>query len=250
MKQNQSEKTSSGFWTLTKHVFSGLHFILQLIFPSLILLKVNSLVAKASFTKDPWFKAQSARGFKTALLLLVPSFVALFYAKTIIIADQGSYNRIFERASVDYKHKQFKKALKDVTQGFDELPLKSIGLKVFLALLVPSTISVYLRSTNTILRGTKTLRKILSQNNFGQNGEIGVAVYYPVGVLIDITGHSPKDVLTHKYLWTALNIQIDEQDWHEDPQKRSVVFFKKNFVLAQEYRYNLTDAKKILNINS
>lgn len=85
----------------------------------------------------------------------------------------------------------------------------------------------------------KMLRKLLINNGVRRQEDDAnmIAFYTPVGVLIDITGSMPTDIIHNDRIWASLNIKINKRDWLNDPKKRSLVFFKTDYELKSMYDY-------------
>lgn len=212
-----------------------IRFAFETLFPSLLILKVRSYVLKASFSKDSWVQKQAAQCSKVAIILLIPSIFALYGAKNIINSFQAHSHYNTEKPLLLIKKKQVKKAIQAFVQPVTEPQFKGVAHDIALLFLIPAVISLYIRFQNDILTQTKKLEKVLINNGFARDGRIGLAVFLPIGIVIDVTGHNPKDLVYNNAIWYALNIQIDERDWIERPDKRSVVLFKRSFTLAPEY---------------
>jgi hypothetical protein len=83
------------------------------------------------------------------------------------------------------------------------------------------------------------LRNLLISNGVRrkEDDENMVAFYTPMGVLVDITGSMPTDIVHNDRIWSSLNIKINKRDWLNDPSKRSLVFFKTDYELKNAYMY-------------
>ena len=216
-------------------IFAILRFLIESIFPSLLLIKAHGIVSKASWAKNPWFKQQKAQCVKVALLLLVPSGISLYAAKATL--DEFQIMPKLVKAQNLAKAKQAKKFLAELTTIPSQIPLKETGKSLAVIFAVPFLLSLYIRTQNEILVKTRRLQKILKENGFWREGKTGLAVYTPIGIVLDVTGRNPKDIIHDTSIWYALNIAIEERDWEEKPGQRSIVMFKNAFVLQSEYIY-------------
>jgi hypothetical protein len=208
----------------------------ETLFPSLLVWRIQSMASKASFAKDEWVARQVATCRATALALLLVSAGALFFAKQAAQDFQGPAHAI-DRPLASAKKKQFRRAWHEAVASASEGKYKDVLERIGLILLLPAAISLYIRTQSEILVKTRKLEKVLRANGFAREGKLGLAVFLPIGIVIDVTGHNPKDLVFNKTIWVALNIEIDERDWVESPSRRSIVLFKRAFTLAPEYIY-------------
>lgn len=83
------------------------------------------------------------------------------------------------------------------------------------------------------------LRNLLVSNGVRRKEDDSnmVAFFTPMGVLVDITGSMPTDIVHNDRIWSSLNIKINKKDWLNDPSKRSLVFFKTDYELKPSYMY-------------
>jgi hypothetical protein len=218
-------------------IFALLRLLLETVFPSLLVLRIRSYVAKASFSENKWVAKQLSQCTRAALVLMLPSVLAC--AGIFHVSEEMQIStRLIERPLASLKKKQFKRAKQEVQAATSEIPLKSAAQKCLLFLMFPSVLSLYLRR-NKILVETKRLQKVLLANGFGREGKMGLAVCLPIGTVIDISGHDPRQLVQNTAIWDALNIHVDKTDWEGNPHKRSVVLFKTAFILAPAYIYDL-----------
>jgi hypothetical protein len=217
-------------------IFAVLRFILETIFPSILILRERSYTSKAIFSKDEWVAKQLRQSSKVAMIFLIPSVFALYGTK-IVYDEMQISSRLIEKPMAFIKKKEVKKAWKALYQGPSDSHVRDALSQMALLLLIPTLISVYIRTRSKILVQTKKLHKTLKENGFGRDGKIPMAVYLPIGIVIDVSGHDPKELVHNKSIWYALNIQVDEKEWIEDPNRRSIVLFKRSFSLASEYIY-------------
>jgi hypothetical protein len=228
---NQDAKKSNQLAIL----FSAFRFLLECLFPSLLILKVRNLVSKAAWGKDDWFQKQLNQCGKLMVLLLIPSLLSMVAAKQSF--DELSITPKIEKSFAQFKKKQFKKSWDELHTAGKAFPLADASKKLALIFMFPLLISLYIRTQNDILVKTKRLNKVLLNNGFWKEGKSGLAVYTPIGIVLDVTGRSPKDIVHDTSIWYALNISVETTDWEEKPGQRSIVMFKKAFVLQAEYIY-------------
>ena len=66
-----------------------------------------------------------------------------------------------------------------------------------------------------------------------------------IGYLVDITGNTPINIASNDNIWIPLNVRVNK-DWAENPQKRSLIFFKIAFELKKGDQYGFTQIPKEL----
>lgn len=232
---NANQKSDSNqlaiFFTLLKYAF-------ELLFPSLLMLKIYRMVSKATWVQsdEGWIKAQQEKCLKVAGIMLLPSILSVLLA-------QGTFEelKLSHKLSGVYdlgiKKKQFKKGQAELSRVLEALPYKQIATDLLIIFIIPAGLSLYIRTNNELLLKTRKLEKVLRENSFWREGKTGLAIYTPVGIIMDITGHNAKEVVHNTSIWVALNIEVDQTDWEENPRDRSIVMFKNRFILESAYIY-------------
>lgn len=221
----------------------GLAFLFESIFPSILILKVWSYVRLGAFSEHPWIAKQSSRCRSLSILLLIPSCLSIFGAK-LILDNADVSTRLIQRPIQLVRKKQFKQAKLEFGAAYRALPLKRTAEEMALCFLIPTLISLAIRRTNTILSGTRKLEKILITRGWATNGKLGVAVYLPIGVIVDVTGQDPRNIVNDDAIWNSLNMDIDKKDWLQKPNARSVMMFKQAFTLPSVMMYDLQHLKE------
>jgi hypothetical protein len=211
-------------------------FVMETIFPSFLMIKISHIVGKFSWEGDQWFRDEQRQCLKLIVALLIPSVIGI-YGSYRSIRDLQVNRQIIDRPVASLKNKKFGKAQDEALKALASLPIKSAGRSIALWFALPSLISFYIRARNPILRKTRKFRKVLKRQGFWRDGKPGLAVYTPVGFLVDVTGHNPKDVALDHSIWQAMNVTVDEREYVEKPDQRSIILFKTAFVLKHEYHY-------------
>lgn len=213
--------------------------LLSILFPSFIIWRTQNLVSKAAWVDHPWFEAQKKKSLKLFFLLLIPSIIA--FAGIGISAKNtfsGTFSKL-ERTREYFKKNQFKKAKDQFSLGvsLEELETFVINSSLFLIPCVFSFSLIHISSS--LVRNQRRLIKVLAEHRFWGDQKPRLAVYTPIGILLDVTGHAPKDLVFNKSIWYSLNMVIDEKDFLDQPDQRSIVFFKHAFLLKDVYKYDV-----------
>lgn len=216
---------------------SAIKLFFIILFPSFLIFRIQRQVSKAAWVGDPWFKKQSQKSIKLFFLLLIPSLISLagiaFSAK---MSFPGTLAKL-ERAHELYKKSQYKKAKDQLSFGAELENAKNFFLYSGLSLLPSFFAFALIQTSSSLLRNQRLLQKVLKDQRFWGEQKPRLAVFTPVGVLIDVTGHAPKDLAYQDAIWNSLNMTIDKNDFLDQPDQRSLVFFRPVFTLKDKYEF-------------
>jgi hypothetical protein len=183
---------------------------------------------------------------KNLILTLFVTFLVLAPISLGFLAIRG--NDVFERR-LDLlvsalHHHQFKDSYRYLLSAFSE---KKFDLEIKLTLYLTLSgllVSNYLVYSYDLIYETKRLIVLLKNEGIvDRDSKNPFVLFTPVGVLMDVSGSAPKEIVANERIWIAMNVKL-KNDWAEDPERRSLVFFKTAFDLKNVYKYDLPDSFK------
>ena len=208
------------------------------LFPSYVLLQMNRNLSKAySFYDNPWLSSQVKRNWLVMIILsslfLMPIGLGLMAIKGNREL-QGRFNNV-EKA---FSNREISKATQLLSFTFKEkkfvLVLQVFGTLALFGLLLGNFIIM----NHSLVKDSKKLIKFFrNEGIINKDNANPTVLFTPIGILVDISGSAPKEIALNERIWLGMNIQI--KDWAEDPEKRSLVFFKTAFKLKARYDYFL-----------
>lgn len=232
------QKRKNGFVTVFKIVKIGL----KLLFPSYVLVQMNRNMGRAyRFYKNDWFPQQIKRNWLITIILS-SLFLSPIGLGLMAIKGNKEFQNRFDSARKGMKIWEISKNTQHFSYAFKEKKLdfevKFFGSFALFGLLLGNFIVL----NHSLVKDSKKLIKFCKNEGIINKDNANPTVLYtPIGVLMDISGSAPKEIASNERIWLAMNIQI--KDWAEDPDKRSLVFFKKTFKLKSRYDYFLSEMK-------
>lgn len=237
--------------SLISKLFSFIGYFFIFLFPSFKLLSLNKFLSKGyAVEKDKWFLKQKQRNIILSILFIIPLIFTFYKSYNILVNDANVFSRIgiiYEsEISLFNKIKNYGNViviLKDDSlllkeQKFETQARILASVFVFtIGILTQLFIAILITKFHPLITETNKLKKLLigpiiSKENENKN----IVFATPIGFLIDITGSSPDDVVRQKSIWDALNLTV--RDYSRDSSQRSLVFFRKEFELQENYLYD------------
>lgn len=253
MKQvNNQESEKSSFF------LKSLLYFLSILFPFVKMISLNRKLSLAEQTlshfieKDKkgnyrppydWFPRQKKRNLIFGFLSVAPLVFSLIMSYSILSTNQifiKGYNAA-KKEAVKFRIFEAKKKF-EIANKIDPSVYKDIKIAsnlIIIGLSISLIIGFVIVYFHPILTETKVLKKYLLQSGYIKEEDNPEILATPVGFLIDIVGNTPREIADSDRIWIPLNIRVNK-DWAENPNKRSLVFFKKAYELKKgdEYGFN------------
>jgi hypothetical protein len=216
--------------------------MLKIMFPIFSLMKLNSQLKKAQkIYKHSWFSRQRAKNLFIGLLATLPFLLVLSLASFLLYKDPlffkslGQAKDALLNLEVTGIYKKFMFAFSNKETAHRLATLYPILMSGFFTTLI---LGFVVRVKHPLIEKTKQLYKDLQRSGVIEKEEKNrLVLYTPLGCLVDVKGSTPKAVKEDTRIWTGLNIKV--KDFAEDPDKISLVFFKKTYELKDKYIYKI-----------
>ncbi len=216
--------------------------LLNILFPFVAMWRLNGQLKKAQkIYSHSWFSRQRHRNtfiglLATAPFILVVSLAGfLLYKDPIFLAKLSEAQSLFLDIKIGKAIDSFMYAFQNEKTAARISVLNPILLTGLITTLI---LGVFVRYKHPLIEKTKQLYKDLQRSGVIEKEEKNrLVLYTPLGCLVDVKGSTPKAVKEDTRIWTGLNIKI--KDFSEDPDKISLVFFKKTYELKNKYIYNI-----------
>jgi hypothetical protein len=234
----ENQKKKNGFVIFFKILKMGL----KLLFPSYVLLQINRNLAKSHrFYENDYFPKQIKRNLVVTLLLSL-LFLGPIGLGLMAVKGNKEFQGRLSTARKVFTYKEVSKSSQYISLALKEskfvFELKFFGSFALFGLLLGNFIIL----NHSMIKDSKKLIKFLKNEGIiNKENSNPTVLFTQIGVLIDISGSAPKEIASNERIWLGMNIQI--KDWAEDPDKRSLVFFKTAFKLKPKYNYFLSDLK-------
>ena len=216
--------------------------LLSIMFPIFSMMRLNSQLKKAQkIYKHPWFGKQRGKNILIGFLATAPFLLMLTLASFLLYKDPVFLKSLGQAQSAlfDLRISNF---LEFLSHAFNNkgtahriatvYPLLVTGFFTTLVL------GFFVRFKHPLIEKTKQLYRDLQKSGVIEKEEKNrLVLYTPLGCLVDVKGSTPKAVKEDTRIWTGLNIKV--KDFSEDPDKISLVFFKKTYELKNKYIYNI-----------
>jgi hypothetical protein len=228
------QNKTNGFKTVLK-IFK---LVIKLLFPSYVLLQMNRNLGKAySFYEDKWFVNQVKRNW-IVTLMLTSIFLCPIGLGLMAIKGNHEFQNRFAVSKRNLAAREISKGFQTLSFALKEkmfvLELEFFGSFALFGLALGNIIIM----NHKLVKDSKRLIKFFKNEGIiNKENSNPTVLFTPIGVLVDISGSAPKEIALNERIWLGMNIQI--KDWAEDPEKRSLVFFKTAFKLKARYDYFL-----------
>ena len=240
METNEKNKDIENIKKWSVRILMAFGVLFKAIFPAYQLLTLSSsLVTANTVTEDKWFKKAITRNLRNFLLLSIFPLLFFGYASYSYTVNPrfAKATSVLTKSIFSMKFGYTKKIMVMISEDQVVKNLKRIGLGVLLA-----NVCVFLliREGNECIVGTRKLRKLIKKTGtFGApesaNYDKRLLLYTPKGILLDVTGKTPRDLINDEHLWIPMNIRVS--DHMEHPDDRAIVFIKKGYALQAKYIY-------------
>lgn len=217
--------------------------LIKILFPVFSMIRVNSLLKRSQkMYKHSWFTRQRMRNLLIGMGATLPFLVVL--SLSIMVMNKDPY---FIKGLVMSKNALINiepiNAYTHLSNAFTNVQtakrLSALYPLLLTGGLVTLVLGFLIRVKHPLIEKTKILYSSLQRTGLIEKDEKNrLVLYTPLGCLVDIKGSTPKAVKEDTKIWTELNIKI--KDYAEDPEKISVVFFKKTYELKDKYIYNIS----------
>jgi len=197
-------------------------------------IKVNGREVKIYKTPYDFLNRQRKRNIASAVLASFPMIFGIVFSYMILSSNLyfmkgfGAFKRDMGKFKVIEAVKKF-----DIANQIDSSVFKDMKLSVYMFLGGIGTsalLGFIVVWQNPIVQDTKKFKEGLIKSGFIKETDNPELLATPIGFLMDISGHVPREIADSDRIWIPLNIRINK-DWSENPKKRSLVFFKKAYEL-------------------
>lgn len=248
-------------------IWKGIKFIIGTLFPIFKIFSLNHNLTLCEKTlgkelKDKsgdyippydWFSRQKRLNLLWGLGASLPMIIGVALSYVIL-----SSNPIFIKGMNSAKNQiEAKKVMKGfgIPQAIEKMKIankidasvnQDIRISTYMILIgffssmVIGSILIY---RHPLTQDTTKLRKALEQSGFIRSEENPMVFATEVGFLIDITGSVSREIADSDRIWTSLNVRVN-RDVAENPEKRSLVFFKKAYELKKGNEYGFDKIPK------
>lgn len=216
--------------------------ITLILFPGIRLLKINTQLKRINkMYNHSWFLRQRIRNTIVSIVVSSPFILAMLLSLRIAQKAENFWKNL-DLFWLNLKAFEISKALGQFKQTFfkDEDFLErfnlilSIGGTGIILTVVLGSIVLYL---HPLINDTKKLYILLQKNGIiDKEDNSRLVLSTPLGFLIDITGFNPREIKDSDRIWTSMNLRIN--DWAQDENQMSIVFFKKAYQLKPKYIYS------------
>lgn len=241
----EETKKKSGIFS---KIFKSIKYLFVFLLPSLKLLSLNKYLNRGyKIEKDKWFLKQKQRNIILSIVLIIPLFLTFYKTYKIIdndvnfklrinkLNDKGFMDKINSIGELVSINKNDPLALKE-TKFETQARFLASGIVLFTGISLQFFLILLIMKYHPLIVETNKLKKQLSGTIIkSENIDKALVFATPIGFLIDITGHSPDEVVRHRSIWDALNLTV--KDFTKDPDQKSIVFFRKGFELQDKYMY-------------
>jgi hypothetical protein len=227
-------------------IYNFLKLTFKILFPANALIQINRALSKCiRMYPDPWFTRQIRLNF-LVMFFVTGLFLGPMILGTMAIRGNKDFNSRLSRANSALSRHEFKLGYQSYVSALNEKKFDTeLKFALILSLCGLAVGNFLIYQIHELKNETNRLIKILKNEGVIQKENNNPLVLYtPIGILIDISGSAPKEIAANERIWLAMNIQVKDKDWAEDPNKRSLVFFKTAFKLDKVYKYDLPDTFK------
>ena len=248
MEQNNEKK--SIFQKIQRIISLTLYFL----FPSVKLLAMNKRLKKADDileNKEGWFKRQIRKNYILSIVFLIPLAILPYKAYVHLDNDLNFHKRIYQASQTqdiipkieNYYYSIFEKETdsKELKQAKFETQARFFAsfIVLFISLTIQLLITVLVFVFHPIYVMTENLKDGLIENAGFKKEKIlqNPVLATPMGCLINVEGRKPQELIANTGLWNTLNIKV-RNEFYQDEEKNSLVFFPKTFELKNKYIYD------------
>jgi hypothetical protein len=220
-------------------------FVLKSVFPSYALLQMNRTLGRVrKFYPNEWFSRQIRRNYVVSFLTFILLFGPIALGTLAIRGNREFTLRTGKAISALTQPNRniainAKVALLYVKSAINERKFGTVvyytSVWILFVVLVSNLMVFYFHEIGSQTR--KTIKILHKEGIIDREKSNPMVLWTPIGVLIELSGSAPKEVKLNERIWMALNIQVN--DWEEDHNLRSLVFFKTSFKLKARYEYVL-----------
>lgn len=231
MPTQEQAKRPSAIWSMLK-------WTLLYLFPVFKILSVNRLLGRInSFSPDPWYRRQQIHNLLAAVVASAPFLGSI----AITYFDDATTSRIAGNVLRTKRHVQrldFKQAYASMEKIYYDRATGEMVKILFIGFVSSFSLGFIVVRYHPLFVETRKLEANLRKLGvIDREDKHPLILATPLGMLVDITGRSPKEIAQSDAIWLPLNIRI--KDHTPDPQKNSVVFFKRAFELKDRYIYKI-----------
>jgi hypothetical protein len=221
-------------------IFKIIKVGLKILFPSYVLLNMNRhLMRVNAFYKEDYFSSQIKKNWMV-FIVLTSLFLGPIGLGFMAIKGNHDFQNRLDAAKKTLTFSNTSKGVDNLMLAFRERKF-SIEFKFFGSLaLFGLFVGNFCILNHSMIKNSKLLIKFFKNEGIVNKDNLKpIVLFTPIGVLVDISGSSPKEIALNDRIWLGMNIKI--KDWAEDPEKRSLVFFKTAFSLKSRYDYILPE---------
>lgn len=248
--EEKKENKGSVFWKMFFH-------FLSILFPFFRMYVLNKQLELAEKTLGPeikdknghyispydYFKRQQRRNTIISGLSIFPLLIGFALSYQILSTNQifikginAAKKEIVKFRVIEAKNKMIIANKIDPSVNVDMLlSFYCISIGFFISFF-NGLIIVYF---HPIITETNKFKKYLAQSGYIKLEENSTVLATEIGFLMDIAGNTPREIADSDRIWIPLNIRVNK-DWAENPEKRSLVFFKRAYELKKgaDYGFN------------
>lgn len=247
--QENNPPKPSLLWKITKYLLSTLFPFFKMLWLNKQLKLAERTLIHELYDKEKnyarpydWFPRQRKKNLILSFVSVLPILFSLLISYKTLSTNPDLmkvYNstkvKFYKKPKIVYDLKQVDKTINEDINLSVNMILISLGFSFISGMII-----VYL---HPVITETKKLRNQLIQAGLIKKEEQSVVLATPVGFLIDITGNIPAEIAKNDRIWIPLNVLVNK-DWAENPEKRSLVFFKKTYELKKGADYGFTQIPK------
>ena len=250
---SQEEKKPSAIWI-------GFKTFLSITFPIFKMLSLNRLLKVCERTLgnikdkkgkyiDPYgfLPKQRRKNLIMSLVSVTPLLIGVFIGY-LAMSTNPILVKGYEAAKREAKQFHLIEAKKKVSIAIQIDPTVKTDfyfgvMAALIGLLTSNVMGYIIVYRHPILKETEKLKNHLAKSGYIKLEENPTVLATPIGVLIDITGNTPREIADSDRVWIPLNVKVNK-DWAENPDRRSLVFFKFSYELKPGAAYGFTQIPK------
>jgi hypothetical protein len=258
--QPMDDKKPSPIWRAFK-------FLASIFFPifKLLVINYNLTLCEKTLGKDlrdkngeyvnpyGWFNKQKRLNILWGLGSLLPIIFGIIFSYVVLSSNPifiKGINAAKREISISKVLKGFgvsdAKRKMEVANQYDPSVNQDIQISfyaVIFGLIISMIIGIMLVYYHPIEKDSLRLRRELERAGIIRPEDNHIVFATAVGFLIDITGSVSREIADSDRIWTSLNVRVN-RDVAENPERRSLVFFKRAYELKTGSEYGFDKIPK------
>lgn len=208
--------------------------------------KVNRLIRICERLADPQNRAalRRQRRLHNAVRIAATSpFLLALSLATVIAYKQGFYLEELKAAAA-MGSKGILGAVKGSGSLFEPQTLrewKDLAVLLLLGFVPSALLSHFLTGKSPIIKKSRDLSRQLKKSGHHEQDSEAIALWTPVGVMVEMQNTTKKSLLDDEKLWSQLNLTPGRAS--QDPDRMDLIFISSGFALEKKYAYNAAQLK-------